>query len=355
MPDRPKAIALLSGGLDSTLAVKMIIEQGIDVHAVNFTSPFCNCSSRKAGCVHQARKVAAEFGVPIRVIAKGMDYMRIVENAPHGYGRGMNPCIDCRIYMLRKVRDLMAEIGAGFVITGEVLGQRPMSQRRPAIELIERESGLAGRILRPLSAKFFPPTIPEAEGIVDRERLMAVSGRSRKVQIELAEQLGVRDYPCPAGGCLLTDPVIAERLRDLFLHTPDYTQADLVLLTLGRQFRLHPELKIVVGRVKEENERIQKLAGPGQYLYSPGDFRGPSVLAVGIPRERDDTTIGEIMAGYSQDERSEYLVEKQTRRAQRSNFAVKGRFPRRRLEAYRIGAEVKFPDCPAVETLPVGG
>ena len=155
------AVVLLSGGLDSTLAVKMMVEQGIKLTAVPFTSPFCNCSSRKTGCRHQARRVAAEFGVPIRVVVKGMDYMRIVEKAPHGYGRGMNPCIDCRIYMLRKVSGMMAEIGASFVVTGEVLGQRPMSQHRQAIEIIEKESGLAGRILRPLSAHHFPPTLPE--------------------------------------------------------------------------------------------------------------------------------------------------------------------------------------------------
>jgi tRNA-uridine 2-sulfurtransferase len=174
-----RAIALLSGGLDSTLAVKMMLEQGIEMMAVNFTSAFCNCTPKTAGCRHQASKIAQEFGIPIKV-TKGMDYMEMVRKAPHGYGRGMNPCIDCRIYMLKKVKELMAGEGASFVVTGEVLGQRPMSQHRQAIRTIEKASGLEGLILRPLSAQYFEPTVPEEEGIVDRERLLAISGRSRK-------------------------------------------------------------------------------------------------------------------------------------------------------------------------------
>jgi len=262
-----RAIALLSGGLDSSLAVKMMIGQGIKITAVHFTSPFCNCTSRKAGCKHQAVKVAQEFGVPIRAIHKGMDYMRIVENPPHGYGRGLNPCIDCRIYMLKKVKAMMVDIGASFVITGEVLGQRPMSQHRAAIQKIEKESGLEKRILRPLSAQHFPPTIPEQEGIVDRQKLLSFSGRSRKPQIDLAGRLGVKDYPCPAGGCLLTDPVIAARLRDLFAHFPHYGLMDLHLLKIGRHFRFHPGLKIILGRDKSENEQIQAMAEPGSVLF----------------------------------------------------------------------------------------
>ncbi len=161
MPPRYHAVALLSGGLDSSLAVKMMIDQGIEVTAIQFTSPFCNCTSRNAGCQNQAVRIANEFGVPIRVIHKGLEYMKVVEKPRHGYGRGMNPCIDCRIYMLRKVKDLMPSLKASFVITGEVLGQRPMSQHRVAIRKIEKESGLEGRILRPLSAQHFAPTLPE--------------------------------------------------------------------------------------------------------------------------------------------------------------------------------------------------
>ena len=321
-----RAIALLSGGLDSSLAVKMMIDQGIAVTAVHFTSPFCNCTSKSAGCKNQAVKVAREFGVPIHVIHKGMDYMRIVENPPHGHGRGMNPCIDCRIYMLKEVKEMMVASGASFVITGEVLGQRPMSQHRAAIRKIEKESGMEGLVLRPLSAQHFSPTLPEKEGAVDREKLLAFSGRSRKPQIELAEKLGVRDYPCPAGGCLLTDEVIAARLRDLFAYLPDYSLADLHLLRIGRHFRLHPGLKIILGRNKLENEQIPTLARAGAVLFYPVDFRGPICLAVGTLDALAEGMTGEIMARYSQDEKDRYQIKEQILGQGESLIFVEKRF-----------------------------
>ena len=305
-----KAVALLSGGLDSTLAVKMMIDQGIDVTAVHFTSVFCNCSPKTVGCKMHARKVAEEFSVPIHVIHKGMDYIKMVENPPHGHGSAMNPCIDCRIYMLRKVKEMMPELDASFVITGEVLGQRPMSQQRHTIRLIEKESGLQDLILRPLSAQHFEPTLPEREGIVDRDKLLNISGRGRKPQFELAENLGVTDYPCPAGGCLLTDKVIAARLRDLFVHTTDYNQTDLVLLTLGRHYRLHTDLKIILGRKQEENERLLSLVKDGQSIFEPENFRGPTILAVGRLDEEREADIGAMIVAHSQDKKPLYRIKK---------------------------------------------
>jgi tRNA-specific 2-thiouridylase len=331
------AIALLSGGLDSSLAVKMMIDQGIAITAVHFTSPFCNCTSRKAGCKQQAVKVAHEFGVPIRVIHKGMDYMRMVQSPPHGHGRGMNPCIDCRIYMLKKVKEIMAGSGASFIVTGEVLGQRPMSQHRAAIRKIEKESGLEGFILRPLSAQHFPPTIPEQEGIVDRQKLLSFSGRSRKPQIHLAERLGVKDYPCPAGGCLLTEKVIASRLRDLFAHQPNYDMLDLSLLTIGRHFRLNPGLKIIVGRNQVENERIQILAQPSSVLFCPVGFRGPTALARGILGPPAEQMVGEIIARHSQEEKNEYFIQKQIVAGMELIFAVEKKFPKEILDTLRMG------------------
>jgi tRNA-specific 2-thiouridylase len=334
---KKKAFALLSGGLDSALAVKMILDQGVEIEAVNFMSPFCNCTPKTAGCKNQARKLADEFGIKIRVIPKGMDYMKMVERPPHGYGRGMNPCIDCRIYMLRKVREMMTAEDVSFVITGEVLGQRPMSQHRRAIEIIEKEGGLSGLILRPLSAKYFEPTVPEQEGIVDREKLLALSGRSRKPQIELAEKLGITDYPCPAGGCLLTDREIAARLRDLFIHRPDYTMADLHLLKLGRHFRIDPGLKIIVGRNQTENEEIKRLAGQGDAVFRPLSFRGPTVLAQGALSPALEQTIGQIVARYCQDEPASYRIGKRVRSIEETEFNVESRFSPERLEEMRIG------------------
>jgi tRNA U34 2-thiouridine synthase MnmA/TrmU len=315
----------------------MILDQGVEIEAVNFMSPFCNCTPKTAGCKNQARKLADEFGIKIRVIPKGMDYMKMVERPPHGYGRGMNPCIDCRIYMLRKVREMMSAEGVSFVITGEVLGQRPMSQHRRAIEIIEKEGGLSGLILRPLSAKYFEPTVPEQEGIVDREKLLALSGRSRKPQIELAEKLGITDYPCPAGGCLLTDREIAARLRDLFIHRPDYIMADLHLLKLGRHFRIDHGLKIIVGRNQAENEQIRRLAGPEDAVYRPLNFRGPTVLSQGVLRPALDQTIGQILARYCQDEHESYKIKKKNQSAEEAEFSVESKFSPEWLEDLRIG------------------
>lgn len=261
-----KALALLSGGLDSTLAVKVMLEQGIDVEALNFTSPFCTCTGKNAGCKSEALRVAEELNIPIKVMNKGPEYLEIVRKPKHGYGSGMNPCIDCRIFLLRKAGEYLTESGADFVITGEVLGQRPMSQRRDAMRLIERESGLEGLLLRPLSAKHFPPTVPEQEGWVDRERLLAISGRSRKEQMRLADELDVKNYPCPAGGCLLTEPSFISKIRDVFDHSERPDPREFRLLKLGRHFRVGPRTKVIIGRNEAENQTLEKVALPGEAL-----------------------------------------------------------------------------------------
>jgi len=196
---RIKAVGLLSGGLDSTLAAKVLIDQGIDVHAINFVSPFCTCTPKTAGCASVLTAVRQLGDIPLKRIVLGDEYLEMVKSPKHGRGKGMNPCIDCRTMKIRKAVEYMREIGGSFLFTGEVLGQRPMSQHRRAIDIIDKESGVAGLILRPLSARLFAETVSEKEGWVDRESLLAISGRSRKPQIALASQKGINDFRCPAG------------------------------------------------------------------------------------------------------------------------------------------------------------
>ncbi|OHB94030.1 MAG: hypothetical protein A2Z58_02365, partial [Planctomycetes bacterium RIFCSPHIGHO2_12_42_15] len=231
-----KALALLSGGLDSTLAIRVIQQQGIEVIALNFVTVFCRCTSH-GSCKLEAVKVSEKFGIPIKVINTTERFLELVKKPKFGYGKNMNPCIDCRINIFRIAGEYMREIGADFIITGEVLGQRPMSQRKEAMKIIDKEANLTGLVLRPLCAKHMEPTIPEKLGIVDREQLLQIRGRSRKNQIQLADVFQIKDYPCSAGGCLLTDPEFAHRMRDL-VNTCDANVNDVNLLKVGRHFRL---------------------------------------------------------------------------------------------------------------------
>ncbi len=290
-----KAIGLLSGGLDSTLAVRMVVDQGIDVIAVKFTSPFCQCDS--GGCCHAAVQ-AQRMGVPLKTVAKGDDYLDVVRHPPHGWGSAMNPCIDCRIFMFRKTKAYMEEIGAAFLFTGEVLGQRPMSQHRRAMRQIEQESGLEGKIVRPLSAQHFPPTEAEVRGWIDREKLLAITGRSRKEQITLAAQLDIRDYPCPAGGCLLTDASFSARLRDLFAHQKQVSMQDVRLLKIGRHFRFE-RTKVVCGRDQGENDALGKFQATAGVLLEAIGCAGPTVLLPDAPNDAMLRFAATVAAAYS--------------------------------------------------------
>lgn len=293
-----KAVALLSGGLDSTLAAKLVMEQAIELEAVNFLTVFCTCTQRGESCL-ASQKAVSRLGIPLRVFNVSDEYLDLVRHPKHGYGSNMNPCIDCRIFMLKKAKAYMGEIGASFIITGEVLGQRPMSQRRDAMRLIEKEAGLEGMILRPLSAKLLPATLPEKEGWVDRERLLNLQGRSRKPQIRLADHFGIQDYPCPAGGCLLTDPGFSKRFRDLILHHPDFSLNDVHLLKTGRHFRFSPEAKLVVGRNAEDNKKIETFSRKDDILLKVSHFPGPLSLLRGSRDEGDIVRAASITAHYS--------------------------------------------------------
>ncbi|MFA4842885.1 MAG: 7-cyano-7-deazaguanine synthase, partial [Candidatus Omnitrophota bacterium] len=273
-----KAVMLLSGGLDSTLAAKLMLDEGIELEAINFVTSFCTCT--KKGCQHQASKVAKELGIKITVRNITEEYLEVVKNPRFGYGSGVNPCIDCRIFTFKKAKEFMETTGASFVVTGEVLGERPMSQRRDAIMIIERESGLKKLIVRPLSAKLFDPTIPEELGIINREKLLAISGRSRKPQIELASKLSITEYPCPAGGCLLTDPQFSQRAKDLLEHD-SFTLDNVVLLKVGRHFRLSNLCKLAVGRNEQENNAILGLSKEKDVLMNAGNTPAPVGLLRG--------------------------------------------------------------------------
>jgi tRNA U34 2-thiouridine synthase MnmA/TrmU len=291
-----KAIGLLSGGLDSTLAVKIMLELGIEVTALNFISPFCQCTHK--GCKHEAARIAKEFGVEIKVLSKGNDYLEIVKNPKFGYGKNMNPCIDCRIFMLKRTKEYMEETGALFIFTGEVLGQRPMSQRRPAMVLIERQAGLEGLILRPLSAKLLVPTIPELKGWVDREKLLDISGRSRKPQFELADQLGIKDFNCPAGGCRLTDRKFSLRLKESFQHGED-SMRDVKLLKYGRHFRLPGGAKVIVGRNEKENVIISSFVEKDELLLEAMNCGSPTTLLRNSKNGKDVEMAASLCVTYS--------------------------------------------------------
>ena len=275
-----KALGLLSGGLDSTLAARILIEQGIEVSAINFTSPFCTCTAKGASCAAVVTAVRQLGDIPLKRVALGDEYLRMVRKPEHGRGRGMNPCIDCRIMKIRKAGEYMHRIGASFLFTGEVLGQRPMSQHRRALALIDRESGFGDRTLRPLSAMHLPPTVPEQRGWVNRAGFLGLSGKTRRPQMALAAEKGIADYPCPAGGCRLTDRHFAERLSDYFAHTESPSINDMALLRVGRHFRAESLEKVVVARNEGEGEMLKKLAGPDDHLLVPL-FPAPVVLLRG--------------------------------------------------------------------------
>ena len=299
MEEKKRALALLSGGLDSTLAARLILDQGIDVVAVNFVSPFCLC--RRGGC--GAPEVARQLGVPLKVISAGREYLNIVQKPKHGYGKNMNPCIDCRIFMLKRAKRYAKEIGASFIFTGEVLDQRPMSQHYKTLRLIEEEAGLKGRLLRPLSAKLLPETLAEKKRLVRREELLGVRGRSRRPQLSLVKRFDLTDCACPSGGCLLAEKEFAARLRDLFHNKKRITLNDVKLLKIGRHFRLG-ENKIVVGRNETENKTLHSLKSEADYSFEILGCGSPVTILLG-PKTRKTIAKAAALTAYYSDTKSE--------------------------------------------------
>jgi len=292
---RIRAVAMLSGGLDSSLAAALVKRAGIEVVGLTVRHLFAGGPKREA----LIAKVAERLRIPLRVVDRTEDHLQVVRHPQHGYGSAMNPCIDCRTFMLRVAAQVMEEEGAQFVVTGEVLGQRPMSQHYRALLQAAEESGLGDRLVRPLSAKLLPETLPMREGWLRGEDLLAIHGRSRQAQMDLAADLGIEDYPSPAGGCLLTEKAYAARVRDAFSHLGrDATGVDdFRRLRYGRHFRLSEAVKLIVGRNERENEALERLSA-GRIRIEPRDAMGPTALLEGTPTPEDLRLAAQVVGRY---------------------------------------------------------
>ncbi|MFA5156706.1 MAG: tRNA 4-thiouridine(8) synthase ThiI [Candidatus Omnitrophota bacterium] len=276
-----KAVALISGGLDSMLAARVVKDQGIEVIGLHFDISFGRHKKRLLGLHDEPiHWVEDNLGIELRTVDIAYEFLEVLKSPKHGYGANMNPCIDCKILMLKKSKEIMHDLGASFVITGEVLGQRPMSQHRQALMSIEKESGLEGLLLRPLSAKLLPLTTPEVLGWIDRAQLLRINGRSRKDQKELISRYDIKDYPNAAGGCLLTDPEFSRRLQDL-MKRAELNVENVELIKVGRYLKISENSRLIVGRDEKENEFLTSIAKDGDYLFMPANVMGPAALGRG--------------------------------------------------------------------------
>lgn len=291
-----KCILLYSGGLDSLLSAKVLMEMGIDVTGLHCILPYFPPDLDTGNL--KAVQLANQIGLKLVHYRCQEEYIEMLRKPCHGYGKEINPCIDCKIFFMKIAAGLMKELNADFVATGEVVGQRPMSQLKHTLNHIEKESGLAGRLLRPLSAKLLKPTIVETEGLVDRNRLLDINGRGRKRQFELAEHYGITDFELPGGGCLFTDTHIASRIRDAFRYERKITPLDLYLLKFGRHFRISDKLKIIVSRNQHETGELEKYSSYADYFFRP-EFSGPSVFVKGVMSGNDKIKIAGILSRYS--------------------------------------------------------
>ncbi len=298
MTEKIRALSVISGGLDSILATRIVMDQGVDVTAIHFVTPFFG-SQPGAPVDAFSQRMAERYGIRAISVDVAESYVKMLASPHYGYGKNFNPCVDCKILLFSTARAMMDEYGAGFIVTGEVVGQRPMSQRRDTLRVIERDSSTTGLLLRPLSAKLLKPTVPELKGWVEREDLFGFSGRSRKPQMELASRLGITGYPAPAGGCCLTDPIQSRRIRRLYTMK-EYPEArELTLIQTGRPFHLGGDAILTVGRNEEENERIEGLARNGDLFVKIVDLPGPLGIIIGNPTDEEVSRAMAVVAYYS--------------------------------------------------------
>ena len=292
-----KAVAMVSSGLDSMLAAKMIQDMGIEVtglHAVFRYDPYMSEDP-----TDKMTELFKPTGIQLRIVDYSEAFLPVLLNPAHGYGSCVNPCIDCKIFIFTQAKKLMDEIGASFLFTGEVLGQRPMTQKRNMMKHIERAAGLERLVLRPLCAKHLEPTIPEEEGWVDRNQLLDIIGRGRKVQLAMVKEYGIERFNSPAGGCILTNPQYADRAKALMTHRrkESLTVEDFQLLRLGRHFWPKPYLQIIVGRHEEDNTMLEKFI-PSRWYFEAVVEPGPVVLATGVHNQEDIELVAGITARY---------------------------------------------------------
>lgn len=288
-----RALAMISGGLDSILAARLIKEQGIEVIGICFRSYFFN--------EENAKRMTKQIGIRLEVVDFSKEHFEMVKNPSHGWGKNMNPCIDCHSMMMKYSGELLEKFNADFIITGEVLNQRPMSQNKSALNIVKKQSGFSEKILRPLCAKNLDPTPMELNGLVDRKKLLDISGRSRKVQMELADKWGIKDYPSPAGGCKLTEPNYSIRLKELVERKENVTEKDIHLLKYGRHFITDDKTKIIVTRTAEEGESIKALLNKNDLMFLTSKYNGAMVIIPegNIPTENDIITACRMAVRYS--------------------------------------------------------
>lgn len=326
-----KAVALLSGGMDSILAARVALEMGIDVHGIFMKTVFF--SNKKGDRVQLVQKTAESINIPVSIIDIERQYMEVLRNPKHGFGRNSNPCIDCHTFFLKKAREFMPVVDATFIITGEVVGQRPMSQHMEMLLQIEKEAGCKGKVLRPLCGKLLPKTLMEEEGIIRRDDLLDLSGRTRNRQMELVREYKMKVETHSGGGCLLTDIGFGARMLDYLKYYPEEDYIHIKLLIIGRHFRLSEKVKVIVGRDQQENEKIYAARKIGAVIFPIEEIPGPTALVIGDFEREDLLKAASLVSRYSDGSGTKKIV---IRNGRKEEIIDIGEMPDEELNPLRI-------------------